>query len=248
MGLTVRKDIFQSNATLDRMAYMVNIQETIEDEVLPNQQKDDRKMRKEREHEEEGGVSHDIYIVSTEKIIPTNVFLPMPRKKVKLDSAKETKENTMDDRLLKEDSGKAEYSSHMKDSVQSQCQICSQPQNFKKMRLHTKFIHGVNINDYKKKYGPIIDHIVKIIYHKCRICSKDVLLDSDTLGNHVRTHGITHKAYSEKYITLRKPALQTTGVEVCLVLHNIGKNNVFLLTAYLPISCQASIYFKKKCF
>ena len=135
MGLTVRKDIFQSNATLDRMAYMVNIQETIEDEVLPNQQKDDRKMRKkrkEREHEEEGGVSHDIYIVSTEKIIPTNVFLPMPRKKVKLDSAKETKENTMDDRLLKEDSGKAEYSSHMKDSVQSQCQICSQHKISKK--------------------------------------------------------------------------------------------------------------------
>ena len=136
----------------------------------------------------------------TEKIIPSNVFQSMPREQVK-----KTKENTMDDRLLKANSVKAEYSSHMKDSVQSQCQLCSKPQDFKKMRLHTKLIHGVNIKDYKKKYGPIIDNIVKIIYHTCRICSKDVLLDSDTLGNHVRTHGITHKAYSQKYITLRKP-------------------------------------------
>ena len=87
----------------------------------------------------------------------------------------------------------------------------AQNNKIKKIRLHTKLIHGVNIKDYKKKYGPIIDHIVKIIYHTCRICSKDVLLDSDTLGNHARTHGITHKAYSEKYITLRKPGWQANG-------------------------------------
>ena len=102
---------------------MGNIQETMEDEVLPNQQKGDRNMRKkrkEREHEEEGEIRHEKYIVCTEKIIPTNVFQSMPREQVK-----KTKENTMDDRLLKAKSVKAEYSIHMKDSVQSQCQLCS---------------------------------------------------------------------------------------------------------------------------
>ena len=91
----------------------------------------------------------------------------------------------------------------MKDSVQSYCQICKIPQTFTRMRSHTKSRHGISITDYKKQYGQLIDNIVELIYHKCGICNKDILLDGDTLATHAKGHGVTHKAYSEKYITLR---------------------------------------------
>ena len=95
------------------------------------------------------------------------------------------------------------YSNNMKDTVMTICQICRVRQNFTKMRSHTKSLHGVSITDYKKQYGQLIDHIVEFIYHKCGICSKALLLDGDTLAVHAKTHGITHKMYSEKFITLR---------------------------------------------
>ena len=72
------------------------------------------------------------------------------------------------------------------------------------MRSHTKSKHSIGITDYKQKYGELIDNIVETIYHKCGICNTAILLDGDILATHARLHRISHKAYSDKYITLRK--------------------------------------------
>ena len=86
--------------------------------MLNTKKGDDRNMRekrKKREHEEEGEIPR----THTNFVIPTQVFLPMSKEQVTLDSAKETKEKTTYDKSLKADSGMAEYSSHMKDIVNS---------------------------------------------------------------------------------------------------------------------------------
>ena len=131
-----------------------------------------------------------------------NTLIELSNKKARLEDAKQTKSEGLKKAANKADIRNTRYSNHMKDNVQSYCQICKIPQTFTKMRSHTKSRHGISITDYKKKYGQLIKNIVEVIYHKCGICNKDILLDGDTLATHARFHGLTHKAYSEKYIIL----------------------------------------------
>ena len=131
-----------------------------------------------------------------------NTEIEMSGKKARLDDAEQTKWEGLMKAIHKEDFKNNRYSNHMKDAVRSYCQICNVPQTFTTMRSHAKSRHGISITDYKKKYGQLIKNIVEVIYHKCGICNKDILLDGDTLATHARFHGLTHKAYSEKYIIL----------------------------------------------
>ena len=132
-----------------------------------------------------------------------NTLIEISNKKARLEDAKQTKSEGLKKAVNKEDIFNSRYSNQMKDSVQSYCQICKIPQTFTRMRSHTKSRHDISITDYKKQYGQLIENIVELIYHKCGICNKDILLDGDTLATHAKGHGVTHKAYSEKYITLR---------------------------------------------
>ena len=132
-----------------------------------------------------------------------NTLIELSNKKARLEDAKQTKSEGLKKAANKADIRNTRYSNHMKDNVQSYCQICKIPQTFTKMRSHTKSRHGISITDYKKRYGQLIANIVELIYHKCGICDKDILLDGDTLATHAKGHGVTHKAYCEKYITLR---------------------------------------------
>ena len=97
------------------------------------------------------------------------------------------------------------FSNHTKDSVQTVCQLCQGHFYFVNMRNHTRKAHQLSISDYKAKYGALQDHIVEEIYHECGICSKAMLFDSDSMNHHTKKHGLTHKEYSAKYLTLVKP-------------------------------------------
>ena len=134
----------------------------------------------------------------------------------RLEDAKQRKSEELTKAVNKADLRSTRYSNHMKDNVQSYCQICKVPQTFTKMRSHTKSRHGISITDYKKQYGLLVENIVEAIYHKCGICNKGILLDGDTLATHARFHGVTHKAYSEKYITLRTQDDKNTVVKMAI--------------------------------
>ena len=111
------------------------------------------------------------------------------------------------------------FSNHTKDTVQAVCQLCQEHFYFVNMRAHTRKAHQLSISDYKAKYGALKDHIVEEIYHECGICSKALLLDSDSMAPHVKSHGLTHKEYSAMYMTLRQhkskwsPKKATTPME-----------------------------------
>ena len=67
------------------------------------------------------------------------------------------------------------------------------------MRSHTLGRHKVRITKYKEIHGPFI--IIDIVYHKCQLCEKLILLDSDFLGVHIRTiHKMTEREYKDKYM------------------------------------------------
>jgi hypothetical protein len=96
------------------------------------------------------------------------------------------------------------FSDSMKDAVQTVCQICRSVETFVNMRGHTRKAHGVSITDYKSQHGLLIDHMVEAVYHRCGVCSKAILLNGDNIAPHAKSHSMTHKEYTAKYMTLKK--------------------------------------------
>ena len=96
------------------------------------------------------------------------------------------------------------FSDHMKDSVQTVCQICKSKETFVNMRVHTRKVHGITITEYKNEYGGLEDHMVEAVYHRCRLCEKVLLLESDAINTHMKGHKFNMKEYSNKYMTLKK--------------------------------------------
>ena len=205
MGIKIRTDIFHSKEAIHIWKTIENIQEK---ELIYAKEIIDLKTVKVGE---KSGEKRKIlegekltYIMSENKTFNSrNTEIKMSTKKARLEDAKQTKPEGLMKTVPKVDLRNTRYSNHMKDTVQSYCQICKVPQTFTRMRLHTKSRHGISITDYKKQYGQLIENIVETVYHKCGICNKDILLDHDTLATHAKGHGITHKAYSEMYITLK---------------------------------------------
>ena len=205
MGFKIRTDIFHSGAAKHIWKIIDNIQEK---EL--NHARDDIEVKTvkvvensgEKRKIREGEKVKDM--MTENKTLNTRYTgTEMSGKKARLEDATLTKSEGLMKAVNKTDLKNSRYSNHMKDAVRSYCRICKVPQTFTIMRSHTKSRHGISITDYKKKYGQLIENIVEVIYHKCGICNKDILLDGDTLATHARFHGVTHKAYSEKYITLR---------------------------------------------
>ena len=73
------------------------------------------------------------------------------------------------------------------------------------MRFHTSRTHSMPIKTYKEKYGNHRQQMVKEVYHKCGVCRKDMLLDSDDIKNHLYRHGLSQKLYNSKFLAENKP-------------------------------------------
>ena len=203
MGLTVRTDIFINRENNWNNTLNIQEKEGNNADFVLNFVKTKRKAsgekRKAEEAKKEEGIDNGNYLFKNRSI-----GLNMSSKQNKDNSSERRTLDRCVDKKPRVDFNTIRYSNHMKDNVQSNCQICKIPQDFCKMRSHTKSKHNIAITDYKKKYGEIIDNIVETVYHKCGICKRAILLDGDILATHARLHRISHKAYSDKYITLRK--------------------------------------------
>ena len=205
MAIKIRTDIFHSKAGIHIWKTIDNIQEK---ELIYAKEMKDLKTVKvgeksgEKRKVMEGEKVPDM-MSENKTLNARNTEIKMASKKTRHEDDKQTKPEGLMKTVNKANFRNTRYSNHMKDTVQSYCQICKVPQTFTRMRSHTKSRHGISITDYKKQYGQLIENIVETVYHKCGICNKDILLDGDTLATHAKGHGVTHKAYSEKYITLR---------------------------------------------
>jgi len=83
-----------------------------------------------------------------------------------------------------------------------ECHICELKLPMTRLRTHTKSHHGMTITEYKARYGADLIP-VEIVWHRCGVCSKIVMLDSDHIAVHLKTGGhpvITHKDYNDQYM------------------------------------------------
>ena len=96
---------------------------------------------------------------------------------------------------------KKTYSNDMRDACKTICKICAYEVSLKALRNHTRSKHGITITVYKEMFGTNIK-IIEEIYHKCGICGKSILLDSDSVVSHLkkRGHSTTHKQYNKKFM------------------------------------------------
>ena len=95
------------------------------------------------------------------------------------------------------------FSDHLGDAVKVKCKLCNSSESLTAMRSHTKKYHKMTIAMYRERFGQLADHMVEKVYHKCRMCNKILLLDADLIYHHARTHGLTFKEYTSKYMTLK---------------------------------------------
>ena len=95
------------------------------------------------------------------------------------------------------------YSDHLGDAVKVKCKLCNSFESLTAMRSHTKKYHKMTITMYRERFGQLADHMVESVYHKCRMCDKILLLDADLIYHHARTHGLSFKEYTSKYMTLK---------------------------------------------
>jgi len=108
-------------------------------------------------------------------------------------------------RVAPEDPQTCRLSDDLADSCKTLCKVCGQPFFLTGMRSHTQTAHGIQITRYKEIYGPF--DIIEKVFHKCHICGKILLLDSDAMGGHIKgTHKMKEKEYKEKYCTYTRPS------------------------------------------
>ena len=93
--------------------------------------------------------------------------------------------------------GSCKISDNIADSCKTHCKICGEAFFLVKMRSHTLQCHNIQITRYKELYG--LFEIIEKVFHKCRLCGKIVLMDSDALGAHIKgKHKMKEKDYKEK--------------------------------------------------
>ena len=94
------------------------------------------------------------------------------------------------------------YSNDMSDACKHKCHICGKLITLTTMRAHTKNNHGLAIKEYMEQFGNYREQMAREVYHQCKLCGEDILLDGDELHKHCNKHRIRMKEYTAQFISL----------------------------------------------
>jgi len=115
------------------------------------------------------------------------------------------------------------YSDSYGDSCIVVCSICGEHMPIVSMRWHTSSLHHLSITKYKEQCGGQLT-FVRIAFHLCKLCGKEIQLDKDSIASHVRgAHRIPASQYNQQFmINTRRVGQARAGVVEC-VRHHDGK-------------------------
>jgi len=85
----------------------------------------------------------------------------------------------------------------------TKCKICQKLLTYRTFHLHTKASHQMSFQAYKTKFGEKIIKREVTIYHRCKICGDELLLDKVEIKQHLVQHGTKISDY-EKYMEVSK--------------------------------------------
>jgi len=100
------------------------------------------------------------------------------------------------------------FSNNRKDFCKIECKICGDPKvkEVSAMQSHLKLVHKMKLRDYKAKYGRFTaETLLTTVYHRCGVCSKELLFHSRSLSRHVPRHNMSVAAYSKQFLDVDYP-------------------------------------------
>ena len=93
---------------------------------------------------------------------------------------------------------KKQYSDKLADCVKTFCCECDQVVALSGIRKHLSGVHKMTLTEYRGLYGNPEKQIIRMVFHSCGVCKKDVVLDYLQLVKHLRKeHSIKGKAFTE---------------------------------------------------
>ena len=114
-----------------------------------------------------------------------------------LDSKTTTASATMTTKNAKASASRI-YSNKMEEAVKTFCWLCDQVISLSGLTKHLRGVHKKSAVEYREKFGEPKKQLLKLVFHKCGICSKDILLDYLVLVKHLRkAHRIKGAATSD---------------------------------------------------
>ena len=96
------------------------------------------------------------------------------------------------------------YSNDMNNCMKTLCKECGKEVNLSTVGKHTRAKHGLNLRDYRLRWGEPRQHLVQLVLHTCGLCSQQVQLDHDELGRHLRGHNTSFQEYSREHLVASK--------------------------------------------
>ena len=101
------------------------------------------------------------------------------------------------------------YSNKMEEAVKTFCWLCDQVISLSGLTKHLRGVHKKSTVEYREKFGEPKKQLLKLVFHKCGICSKDILLDYLVLVKHLRKahriKGAATSEYNSKYMDMIQP-------------------------------------------
>ena len=92
------------------------------------------------------------------------------------------------------------YSDSYGDSCIVVCSICGEHMPIVSMRWHTSSLHHLSITKYKEECGGQLT-FVRIAFHLCKLCGKEIQLDKDSIASHVReAHKLSARQYNQQFM------------------------------------------------
>ena len=78
----------------------------------------------------------------------------------------------------------------MKDAVQTFCGDCDKTMYLSELEAHIGSQHELSLSKYKRFYRRPSTQLIRLTYHKCNLCWKDIVLDKIRIVQHLkRCHG-----------------------------------------------------------
>ena len=78
------------------------------------------------------------------------------------------------------------YSNNMKDAVQTFCGECDKAMYLSEVKDHIKSRHKLEFTEYNRIYKNPSAQLIKITYHKCKLCRKELVLDETKVIQHLK--------------------------------------------------------------
>ena len=95
------------------------------------------------------------------------------------------------------------YSNNVKDAVQTFCGDCDKTLFLSELEDHIESQHKLSLSEYNKFYRKASTQLIRITYHKCKLCRKDTVLDKIRIVQHLKKcHGGTSFIeYKRQFLT-----------------------------------------------